>query len=160
AIAAKALSITPADLRKDIVNGQTLQEIAKAANVDFQTVSAALQDARKVEIEQAAKEGVITQDEATALEARPAAGTPPAATHPAPNGTRPARPQGGAGVQFPDISTIRVLLQQLAGTQPAPGAGFGGGGGFGAAMFNLVKPYAVVAQAVNMKCADVVKTLI
>jgi hypothetical protein len=160
-IAAKSLGITAAVLRKDIVSGQTLQEIATSANVPLQTVTDALQAARKADIDQAVKDGVLTQDEAAAMESLASA-----ATAPAPRGTRPARPQGATPtVQLPDISNIRNLLQQMAGAQPAPGfgqrgGGFGGFGGFGLNLFNLVRQYAVAAQALNLKCTDLVKTLI
>lgn len=152
-IAAKSLGITAAVLRKDIVSGQTLPEIAASTNVTLQTVTDALQTARKADIDQAVKDGALTQDEATVMEA-------PVGTAPAPLGTRPAFPQGLPPMaQFPDISTIHNLLQQATGTPPAPGTG-GRGGGFGIGMFNLVKQYAVAAQTLNLKCTDLVKTLI
>src|SRR5258708_7559208 len=129
--AAKALAITPAVLRKDLVAGQALQDIATSANVDPQTVVAAIQAARKVDIDQAVTDGVITQDEATALET-PRVGPGGPGTAPAPSGTRDAngggrRGQGGPGgaftaTQFPDIGTFQVLLLALAGgTPPADG---------------------------------------
>ncbi len=153
-IAAKALGITAATLRKDIVSGETLQDIATGANVDIQTVNDALRTARNADIDQAVKDAVMTQDEATALESA-AAATPAA---PPPNATRAAPAQGAAqAVPFPDISNMHNLLMQIAGTQPTPG---GRGGGFGFGMFNMVHQYAVVGDAIGMKCADVVKTLI
>src|SRR5476649_129051 len=42
-VAAKALGITEAVLRKDLVAGQALQDIATTANVDLATVTAAVQ---------------------------------------------------------------------------------------------------------------------
>src|SRR5262249_17461968 len=65
-IAAKALNTTTVDIRKALVNGKNLQDIATAANVQIQTVVDAVQTARKTDIDQAAKDGVITQDEANA----------------------------------------------------------------------------------------------
>src|SRR5260221_5445009 len=58
------------------------------------------------------------------------------------------------------------MLQALSGGTPSPdgaggrGGGFGGFGGVSIATFNLVKPYAVTATALNLKCVDLVKTLI
>lgn len=171
---AKTLNITPATLRKDIVSGQALQDIVTNANVDPQLVVTAYQTARQADIDQAVKDGVMTQDEATALEATPAApGTPSAAG----GGAGGGRGAGGGGAgggrggaaaaQFPDISNMRFLIQQVEGTPStpnAPGGGFGAGGfglGIGAGTFNLVKQYAVAAQALNnMKCTDLVKALI
>jgi len=164
ALIAKALNISASMVRQDIVNGQTLQSIISAAGVDPQIVLTAYQTARKADIDQAAKDGVITQDEANTLEATPvAAASTPAATAPA----RPAgqgAPGGQNAAQFPDISNLNYLLKQISGTPATANAGgFGGGGiglGIGANTFNLVKQYAVAAQALNMKCADLVKTLI
>ena len=172
-IISKALGIASVDLRKDVVNGQSVQDIATSANVDLKTVTDAYQTARKADIDQAVKDAVLTQDEATAMEATP--GAP--GTQPAPNGTPRGPRQGGGGggatpaqfpAQFPDISTIRLMLQLASGTPPAPGGGgrggfgggFGGFGGIGAGTFNLVKQYEVAATALNMKCTDLVETLI
>lgn len=178
-IAAKALGITAVELRKGIVGGQTLQDIATGKNVSLQTVVDAIQTARKTDIDQAVKDGVLTQDEATAMEA-PAGvpRTPPAQNgNNGNNGNQPGRQQG-AGQQgaafnapFPDISTFNALLQPRTSGPATPpgnaprGGGFGGFGGlggfgFGNALFNRVKQYAVAAQPLNIKCADLVKTLI
>jgi hypothetical protein len=178
-VAAKALNITSAQLRTDIVQGQTLQQIASGANVSYQTVADTIQAARKVDIDQAAKDGVITQTEATSLETpalpatQPANLPPPAGTaSPQSNGAPPARPFGrqtGQLNQFPDISTINFLLQSANATpavgtpgRPVAGQGFprGGIGGLNNSLFDLVKPYAVAAQAVNLKCTDFVISLI
>lgn len=74
-IAAKALNTTSAAIRKALVGGQTLQQIAAAANVDLKTVSDAISAARKTEINQAVTDGVLTQAESTALEATYLKGT-------------------------------------------------------------------------------------
>jgi hypothetical protein len=190
-VVAKAIGITAAELRKDIVAGQSLQDIVTAKNVDIQTVVAALQAARKADIDQAVKDGVLTQDEATALETPPAApggnGSPANGNNDngpnggngnAPggnsgngqnggNGQRGQQPPAFLGNQLPDIGNMRFLLQLEPNAQGAPGngrraGGLGGGfpGLFGGGLFNLVKPYAVTAQALNLKCTDLVKTLI
>jgi hypothetical protein len=210
-VAAKALGITAAELRKDIVNGQTLQDIAKSKNVDVQTVIAAIQTASKADIAQAVKDGVLTQAEATAMESGGAgpAGTPPAAGAapqggaqggqqgnggapgspqgsggapggPQGNGGAPGSPQGSGGApggpqgnqqggsqtQLPDISNLRILLQLATPTTSAPSQGPRGSGGQdfggfgGTESFNVVKPYAVAAQALNLKCINLVKTLV
>jgi len=51
------------------------------------------------------------------------------------------------------------LLQQASGTAPTSNGARGGFGG-NTGMFNLIQPYAVVAQAVSMKCTDLVKDMI
>jgi len=183
AVAAKALGLTEAVLRKDLVAGQSLQDIATTANVDLATVTTAVAAARKPDIDAAVAAGVLTQAEGTALEATP----DPNATRPASGGGNGGGPRGtqgapgggngrGGGLNgtqaiFPDISTFAVLLRNASGGTPAaPGAGggrggfaggFGGGfGGVNIGSFNLVKQYAVVATALNMKCTDLVTTLI
>jgi hypothetical protein len=158
-IAAKALGITAAELRKDIVSGQTLQDIARSKNVNIQTVTTALQSASTADIEQAVKDGVLTQDQAKALESgvSGAPGSPPAAPPGGAPGGAPGNPPDGAPGQLPDISTFRSLLQLSA---PASGqSGQAGQGPNDTEMFNVVKPYTVVAQALNLKCTDPVKTV-
>lgn len=185
-VVAKAIGITAAELRKDLVAGQSLQDIVAAKNVDIQTVAAALQAARKADIDQAVKDGALTQDEATALETPPAApggnasapggnGNPANGNNgngpnggngnaPSGNGQRGQQPPAFLGNPLPDIGNMRFLLQLEPNAQGAPGNGprAGGflGGVFGGGLFNLVKPYAVTAQALNLKCTDLVKTLI
>src|SRR5260221_6626011 len=66
AVTAKALNITPAVLRKDLVAGQAIQDIATSANVDPQTVLAAVHAAPQGDIDQALTAGGITPDEDTA----------------------------------------------------------------------------------------------
>jgi hypothetical protein len=195
-VVAKAIGITAAELRKDIVAGQSLQDIVAAKKVDIQTVAAALQAARKADIDQAVKDGVLTQDEATAMETVPAA---PGSNASAPNGGNGNAPNGNngngpnsvpggnsgsgpnggngngqrgqqppafLGNPLPDISDMRFLLQLQPNAQGVPGngrraGGFPGGfGAFGGTLFNLVRPYDVTAQALNLKCTDLVKTLI
>lgn len=156
-VVAKALGITEAELRKDIVAGQSLQDILTARNANAQAIGTALQAARKADIDQAVKDGVLTQDEATALETPPNgpggdAGAPDG--HNGPNGGpgngnaqggQPPAPNGGPGNapagqqppafqgnELPDISNMRFLLQLNANEQQgAPGNGNGQrGGGF------------------------------
>lgn len=167
----KALGITPVELRKDVVNGQSLQEIAQSKNVDFATVATALMAAVKPDVDQGVADGLIPQNVADAMSARfgGVVGTPPAGapqgsgqgTPPAPGGRGGA---GGPGPQaaLPDIGNFVVMLQ-LATPPASGGGGFGRGQNgiaFGAATFNVVRPYEVVATAVNLKCTDLVKTLI
>ncbi len=196
--AASALCITAAELRKDIVAGQSLQAIAQSKNIDLQIVMTAIQTASKADIDQAVKDGILTQDEATALESGNQGGPQGNRAGGQPNGQPPQGgqapqpgqpggqpPQGGqapqAGqsnsqqgarlIQLPDISNLRFLLQTgtSSGTSATPDAsaprqqgngGRGFGRGFGGANFNVVKPYVVAAQALNMKCSDLVKTLV
>ncbi len=70
-VVAKALGVTAAELRKDIVAGQSLQDIMTTKNLNIQAVVNAIQSARKADIDQAVKDGVLTQDEATAMQAQP-----------------------------------------------------------------------------------------
>jgi hypothetical protein len=65
---AEALGLTPEELFTELHSGKTLDEIATAKGVDLQKVQDAAQAAqlaeRKAEIEQAVKEGTITQEQA------------------------------------------------------------------------------------------------
>ncbi len=171
----KALGITPAELRKDVVMGQSLQDIAQAKGVDFATVASALQAAVKADVDAGVAAGLIPQTAADAMSARfgGVVATPSAGGPQGNGGTPPAPGQGGgfggggrgAGpapqAALPDIGNFTVLLQ-LA-TPPAPGQGGPrgiNGIAFGAATFNVVHPYEVVATALNMKCTDLVVKLI
>lgn len=65
---AEALGLTPVELFTELHSGKTLGEIATAKGVDLQKVqdaaNAAQLAARKAEIEQAVKDGTITQEQA------------------------------------------------------------------------------------------------
>jgi hypothetical protein len=168
-LAAKALNMAVPDIRKAIVSGQSIQQIAATANISPQTVEDAVQTARNADIDQAVKDGVITQDEATTLKspATPGVRPAPSGTRPAPNGTQAAPGNTPRTAQLPDISNLYALLQRASGGAATPavgggGARPGGAGGFGVnnGNFNLVKQYVTAATALNLKCADLVKTLI
>src|SRR5258708_30905199 len=115
----KALGITPAELRKDVVNGQSLQEIAQSKNVDFATVATALMAAVKPDVDQGVADGLIPQNVADAMSARfvgvvrtPTAGGPQGSwqrTPPAPRGPGGARGTWPPAVT-PDICKFCVLL--------------------------------------------------
>ena len=63
--AAKALTMTSADLSAALQSGKTLEQLAQAANVDIQTAKDAIQAAHVAEmrssIQQAVTDGIITQ---------------------------------------------------------------------------------------------------
>jgi len=60
-VAAKAIGITEADLNTALSGGQTVAQVAKAHNVDVQTVIDALVADKKDEVAAALKAGTITQ---------------------------------------------------------------------------------------------------
>jgi hypothetical protein len=62
--AAKALGLSSADLQTQLRSGQTLEQIAKAKNVDVKTVQAAMLAALKTQLDQDVKDGRITQAQA------------------------------------------------------------------------------------------------
>ena len=84
-IAAKALGIAAADLRTDLVSGQTLDDIAQAQNVTSDAVNRALLDAHFAEIDQAVSDGLLDQQSAQQLKnfltnrnpSNPTTGKPP-----------------------------------------------------------------------------------
>jgi hypothetical protein len=62
--AADALGITPDELRTDLQNGQTIADIAKAKNLDVDTVIGKLVDKAKAELDQRVADGKMTQAQA------------------------------------------------------------------------------------------------
>ena len=67
--AAKALGISPAELKTDLGKGQSIADIAKAKNLDLNTVIDALVADAKTKLDQAVKDGHLTQAEADKIEA-------------------------------------------------------------------------------------------
>jgi hypothetical protein len=65
--AAKALGITADELIKDLRNGQSIADVAKAKNIDVNTVIDAIVRDAQSSIDAAVKDGKLTQDEATKL---------------------------------------------------------------------------------------------
>jgi uncharacterized protein YidB (DUF937 family) len=161
----KALGISAAELRKDVVNGQSLSEIAQSKNVDYATVAQALMAAVQADVNQGVADGIIPQTAANAMSNRfggvvatPAAGGAP--TQGTPAGTPPAPAGPAPQALLPDIGNFAVLLKMAPAATPEAGRPGLNTIAFGAATFNVVRPYEVVAQAVNMKCYDLVKTLV
>jgi hypothetical protein len=66
--AAKALGITTKELLTDLGNGKSIADVAKAKNVDVNTVIDALVSEAKSKVDAAVKDGDLTQDEATKVE--------------------------------------------------------------------------------------------
>jgi hypothetical protein len=67
-VAAKALGMTAPELRVALVSGKTLQDLATSKNVTVDAVMQALNTAFKADLDQAVKDGLITQAEADALQ--------------------------------------------------------------------------------------------
>src|SRR5258708_1391539 len=105
-VAAKALGMQSPALRQALVSGKSLNQIATSQNVSLQTVQDALKTAFQGDLDQALKDGLITQQIYDAMKNRlsqtpanaPAApsqnATPPAT----PNAPQGNRPQGGRGL--------------------------------------------------------------
>jgi hypothetical protein len=70
-VVAKALSITAPELRLALTSGKSVSEIAASKNVTIETIQTALQAQRKADLEQAAKDGLITAEQLAALTAAP-----------------------------------------------------------------------------------------
>lgn len=62
-VVAKALGMSPADLRLALVSGKTISQIAASNNIDMQVVRDALTAQRQADLDQALKDGLITQAE-------------------------------------------------------------------------------------------------
>ena len=65
--AAKALGMTPQQLMQEMRSGKSITDIAKAKNVDVKTVRDAVIAAEKAAIDQAVKDGKLTQTQADKL---------------------------------------------------------------------------------------------
>ena len=64
---AKSLNLSSADLVKQLRDGKTLADIAKAQNVDEATVKQAIITARNAQLDREVQLGILTQDQADAL---------------------------------------------------------------------------------------------
>jgi len=145
-VAAKALGMTAAELRVALASRQSLQQIATSKGVALQTVTDALLAARKADIEQAVKDGILTQAQADLLLQVPA---DPAAQPTAQPPAAPGRPGGrggrdGRGDRRPGQPGVRILTADRLAR------------GLVSAR-NTVKPYPIAATALGMSCADLVK---
>src|SRR5207253_11262760 len=67
---AKALGITTDQLQSDLQNGQSIADIAKAKNVDLNTIVDELVKEAQSRFDDAVKNGKLTQDQADRFEAR------------------------------------------------------------------------------------------
>ena len=167
-VAAQALGIQSPALRKALVGGQTLAQIAKTNNVSIDTVNTALKTAYTADLAQAVTSGLITQAQADQITTllNSASATP--------NATQNAAPSTGA---TPDATQSA----NAPSTQPAAPNGnqnpngnrgpFGNGGPFGFGPGNMVtrliqvprnntvKTYLVAAKAIGVACPDLIKAV-
>lgn len=132
-VAATALGITAPELRVALVSGKTLESLAKEKNVDYATVTKALEDARLAEIDQAVKDGLITQEQADMFKTGIMAAGQPIKIEPP--------KMGGRGDIEIRIGSMGAEMQVQRGN------------------FEAVKPLSVAAQALGVSCADLVKEL-
>lgn len=91
--AAQALNMQPSDLMSQLRSGQTLQQIADAKNVPLSTVTTAITNAIKPQLDQAVSAGRLTQQQENDILSRIGSGQFPG---PGRFGFRPG-PRGGAG---------------------------------------------------------------
>src|SRR5258708_22398778 len=144
-VVAKALGMTAADLRVALVSGKSIQDLATTKNVTIDTLRTALRDARKAQVAQAVKDGVITQAQADfiteLLDRTPAA-------------TSAATPQAQGTAPAPDAG------EPNNGNNARPGRGFPGrafgpafGLGMGVNPYVTVNNFVVAAKAINISCA-------
>lgn len=64
---AQALSMSASDLRVALVSGKTLSQIADSKSVDMQTIREAVATQRKADLDQALKDGLLTQEQYDAI---------------------------------------------------------------------------------------------
>lgn len=133
-VMAQALGMTSTELRVALVSGKTLNDIATSKNVTLQTVTDAIAKARKADIDQAIKDGLLTQQEADKLNS-------------VMNGIRPNT--GNDQGRLPAVPGFGILPRGM----------FGFGDPLGANPYHTVKTLPVAAKAIGISCADLVKAL-
>ncbi len=153
-IAAKALGMTATELRAALAGGKSLEAIAQAKQVDYQTVTDALTAAETADIDQAVKDGLLTQTEADALK-QALSNTPQ--TMPGQNGAQGGVP-GQDGTQGGQNGAQGGQSGQPNDMQPGL-MGRGLGHAEGVSAWNQVKSVAVAADALGMTCVDLAKAL-
>jgi hypothetical protein len=135
-------------LRQALVSGKTLDQIATGQNVSLQTVQDALKAAFQGDLDQALKDGLITQQMYDAMKSRLAQTPNNAPSAPSQNATPPATPNAPQG-NVPQ-----------GGRGLGRGFGIGGIGRFLAVpRYNQVNQFVVAAKALNMSCADMLKAI-
>jgi len=128
-VAATALNIKPEELRVAFVSGQSLTDLAKSKSVDIATVQKAIETARSADIDQAVKDGLLTQAQADAIKQMQALRD---------QMTGDGRGRMGIGIGFGRM---------------------GMGDGLYASNVEAVNAIQVAAKAINVSCVDLVKEL-
>lgn len=145
-VAAKALNMTAAELRVALASGKTLNQIATEKGVTVDTVQKALDESFVAEVDQALKDGLITEEQATLLK-QMRSGTPAASAEPVDPAATPAAPDStGANPVAPGApGIVRERVRMVRG------------------MFipdrNVVKPVQVAASAMGISCPELAKAL-
>src|SRR5262249_7434199 len=154
-VAAKALGMDSTALRKALVGGQSLEEIASSKSVSLQTVETALTTAHEADLKQALSDGIITQEEydaTTNMLNRVQSSTQ--------GNNAPAAPSTNATPQAAPITPGQPGVPGLPGLPNFP---FGGRGrvfitraplALNVPRFNVVNLYPVAAKAIGISCAD------
>lgn len=117
-VAAATIGISPADLQTALQSGQSIAAVAKAHNVDPQKVIDALVKDQTAKLDQAVKDGKMTQAQEDKLKAML-----PQRVADAVNGVRPPRgfgPRHAAVPQAPDGQLPNGTSPGGAGAGPAP----------------------------------------
>ncbi len=134
-VAAKALGMDSVALRKALVSGKTLDEIATSQKVTLQIVEDALNAAEDADLQQALKDGLITQDQYDLIKSHMGAAAQADATP-------PATDQAGQNtLPNPPHLNLHIALMPHV---PA---------------YNVVNEFVVASKAIGVSCADLVKAV-
>lgn len=139
-IVAKALGLTAPELRLVLAKGRTIQQLATEKKVELKTITDAVEAARKADIEQAIKDGLLPKE---------AADLTTSSNKDSADGTV-IRVVPGA----PQIPDVAVSIDGMGF-----GFTFGVGGLYGVSPRNVVRPMIVSAQAIGVSCVDLAKAL-
>jgi hypothetical protein len=141
-VAAKALAMDSLALRQALAGGKLLTDIADSQKVDAKTVQDAIAAARETDLQQAVKDGLITQDQYDTFKMFSDQGIPFG--------------PGTQGRATPDASMGRPERPGIGnGNLPQ---GFGRGFG-GISPFYQVKTFKVAADVIGISCVDLAKAV-
>jgi hypothetical protein len=143
AIVAKALGLTAPELRLALAKGRTIQQLATEKKVELKTITDAVEAARKADIEQAVKDGLLPKEVADL--------------------TAPANKDSADGAVIRVVPGAPGVPGGVPDVEVSIGGEFGVtlsiAGSYGVSPRNTVRPMIVSAQAIGVTCVDLAKAL-
>jgi hypothetical protein len=142
-IVAKVLGLTAPQLRLEMAKGKTIPQLATEKKVNLKTITDAVEAARKADIEQAIKDGLLPKEVA--------------------NVTSPANSDNADGAVIRVVPGVAQNPDGVPNVEVSIDGGFGFtislAGSYGVSPRNVVRPMIVSAQAIGVTCVDLAKAL-